>query len=143
MGVLLYCISVVFQSTRPSRASTPFKLLFTLLKIYFNPQGPRGPRRIPAGWVVLFSFISIHKALAGLDELILSHYGWQRYFNPQGPRGPRRNPAGWMVWLCDISIHKALAGLDYIPFDFKFTSGISIHKALAGLDGMTGRKEIY
>ena len=78
-----------FQSTRPSRASTLmtfFTIMLTEISIhkalagldlkapglkmtttYFNPQGPRGPRRC---WVLRCRYaltISIHKALAGLD----------------------------------------------------------------------------
>ena len=101
----------VFQSTRPSRASTPPGLPAPALlyisihkalagldpsqEIYsdcfsnFNPQGPRGPRRHPPGSP--------------------DHGG---DFNPQGPRGPRRgeDTLRWMRW--SISIHKALAGLE-------------------------------
>ena len=79
-----------FQSTRPSRASTPglwchsgnagisiHKALAGLDALcnscvkkyaYFNPQGPRGPRRI-------------HICC---NPMMMCH------FNPQGPRGPRR-----------------------------------------------------
>ena len=112
-GSSLHCIPG-FQSTRPSRASTSAGALCFLHIGDFNPQGPRGPRLQIQG-TSLFSHISIHKALAGLDgayvklmEVILrfqstrpsrastdvllcrSHDGI--YFNPQGPRGPRPFP---------------------------------------------------
>ena len=102
-----------FQSTRPSRASTTEALVNATPRGYFNPQGPRGPRRIyqgcihtkqdfnpqgprgPRQWLqcrtIVIDPISIHKALAGLDEN-----------NPYDPIDT------------EISIHKALAGLDGI-----------------------------
>ena len=56
----------------------------------FNPQGPRGPRRVSKN-VTLFAYcISIHKALAGLDTAFPGGRWHRLYFNPQGPRGPRR-----------------------------------------------------
>ena len=61
--------------------------LYCLLN--FNPQGPRGPRPQPEVIGSYPAFISIHKALAGLD----AHGGTGARpgedFNPQGPRGPR------------------------------------------------------
>ena len=100
----------------------------------FNPQGPRGPRRVSKN-VTLFAYcISIHKALAGLDTAFPGGRWHRLYFNPQGPRGPRRctatrlslgarfqstRPSRASTRTCaaknkddDISIHKALAGLD-------------------------------
>ena len=101
---------------------------------YFNPQGPRGPRRIPnilepvirkfqstrpsrastdlAGYVPAFGWISIHKALAGLDEDVPALKPQAPDFNPQGPRGPRQVKTFGEDGLERISIHKALAGLD-------------------------------
>ena len=122
-----------FQSTRPSRASTPQKHRSAPIICYFNPQGPRGPR-LSSISLILIWWISIHKALAGLD-----FYG------------------GYDNLAVSISIHKALAGLDhtflfsaFIGFKFQSTRPsrastlplrlyeiffrISIHKALAGLD---------
>ena len=78
-----------FQSTRPSRASTPPLAAIVSHFIDFNPQGPHGPRR----------YTRRQKALP-------------LHFNPQGPHGPR------LLWLrrgrgnLHISIHKALTGLD-------------------------------
>ena len=63
----MYIKHVIFQSTRPSRASTlPFRPEWHMFH-NFNPQGPRGPRPAVAGWNRLISD-----------------------FNPQGPRGPRQ-----------------------------------------------------
>ena len=57
--------------------------------------------------------ISIHKALAGLDDASGIIHGVPSYhFNPQGPRGPRQGTVWIAVRAYDISIHKALAGLD-------------------------------
>ena len=83
---------MIFQSTRPSRASTVHSSTLHHLPFHFNPQGPRGPRLLySCGYC--FYIISIHKALAGLDVDI--SYG----------RGG----------FVEISIHKALAGLDQDP----------------------------
>ena len=78
--------------------------------------------------------ISIHKALAGLDDSQVCSPERDKdfnpqgprgprlpyasvdqngpYFNPQGPRGPRRTFRLFYLNECPISIHKALAGLD-------------------------------
>ena len=58
--------SRLFQSTRPSRAST-------INNCHFFHILP----------------ISIHKALTGLDKPHFLHRKGLRYFNPQGPHGPR------------------------------------------------------
>ncbi|ENZ23990.1 hypothetical protein HMPREF1087_04472 [[Clostridium] clostridioforme 90A1] len=79
-----------FQSTRPSRASTTRIGKERTMRTDFNPQGPRGPRRVSKN-VTLFAYcISIHKALAGLDTAFPGGRWHRLYFNPQGPRGPRR-----------------------------------------------------
>ena len=146
--------------------------------MYFNPQGPRGPRLVGV-WhcdsVAVFQStrpsrastdyqdvdfrhecISIHKALAGLDWSEFGIVIVLQYFNPQGPRGPRPLLDGRLLRSCrfqstrpsrastprrrytptvsPISIHKALAGLDDIRLEALTMEGISIHKALAGLD---------
>ena len=77
-----------FQSTRLSRASTARK------------DGE-----------YIYLLISIHKALASLDEDI-----------PPAGRGR------------EISIHKALASLDPDKIMYNTSTEISIHKALASLD---------
>ncbi len=145
-----------FQSTRPSRASTPFQQHQASIFRHFNPQGPHGPRRCSVKHIRIFSDISIHKALTGLDpqrscvmwrtfisihkaltgldfshSITLPHHG---HFNPQGPHGPRLAPSVRAIPPDNISIHKALTGLDFLnPLISLFTS-ISIHKALTGLD---------
>ena len=58
---------MLFQSTRPSRASTISSYTLVGLTLNFNPQGPRGPR----------PYCVIIRC-------------WGPYFNPQGPRGPRQ-----------------------------------------------------
>ena len=102
----------IFQSTRPSRASTAdrqgqaegqkisiHKALAGLdhnsnetrnAHKDFNPQGPRGPRRIKEVIICMSQCISIHKALAGLDKTAMYWTIKRTDFNPQGPRGPRR-----------------------------------------------------
>ena len=110
---------------------------------YFNPQGPRGPRRGEDTLRWMRWSISIHKALAGLDV----------------------HPS-FSVWTQAISIHKALAGLDgsgvkerAILGRFQSTrpsrastcsacqnalaASISIHKALAGLDSKTIQQSLH
>ena len=110
---MVVCIRHLFQSTRPSRASTQQRNCLTSLFFDFNPQGPRGPR------------------LSNKDLLSVSVN-----FNPQGPRGPRRKITFFnfvgnrfqstrpsrastinnhlIAITIPISIHKALAGLDFI-----------------------------
>ena len=83
---------------------------------YFNPQGSREPRQEKFMLLYRYNYISIHKALASLDQFFVA-------FN----------------LICNISIHKALASLDpYIPA-VEPQEEISIHKALASLD-RPGRK---
>ena len=97
------------QGPRGPRLNTIFLLMYL---VDFNPQGPRGPRHLETGDIWIqgefqstrpsrastnnFSMlnmnltISIHKALAGLDN-VCGYFGRQQpYFNPQGPRGPRQ-----------------------------------------------------
>ena len=102
----------IFQSTRPSRASTLQLTDSRRNRAYFNPQGPRGPRRYKSGLKDTLQQISIHKALAGLDSV--------GDYVIRGVNG--------------ISIHKALAGLDQKNKLNGPNKSISIHKALAGLD---------
>ena len=102
----------IFQSTRPSRASTQISSHFENRQRYFNPQGPHGPRRLsafpkfhnrifqstrpsrastpPAKTLGYLLGISIHKALTGLDLEVRKEECMKNYFNPQGPHGPRR-----------------------------------------------------
>ena len=101
---------------------------------YFNPQGSREPRRKQGYRIRLIKefqstrlsrasttndyrqqearVISIHKALASLDE---DEYDGGYY-------------------ILHISIHKALASLDSDMPSFRCGCQISIHKALASLD---------
>ena len=178
----------IFQSTRPSRASTAdrqgqaegqkisiHKALAGLdhnsnetrnAHKDFNPQGPRGPRRIKEVIICMSQCISIHKALAGLDDLD-SHpviragfqstrpsrastwmqiWVWMGHldFNPQGPRGPRHFRHADRIAKAAISIHKALAGLDVVvPITQRWSLQISIHKALAGLDSKTIQQSLH
>ena len=147
---------MIFQSTRPSRASTLFRKQvckrpgisihkalagldlprpsWTGLPGNFNPQGPRGPRRVRIHMLIVsHTFqstrpsrastnhtsiavinirISIHKALAGLDVYDVIIRLEPKNFNPQGPRGPRLSEIRPGMLVDVISIHKALAGLD-------------------------------
>ena len=162
---------IVFQSTRPSRASTKSGRRIWKSSNHFNPQGPHGPRlNSPESSRYIHSFqstrpsrastkkvafqselfyISIHKALTGLDTAWLKPPQYKQHFNPQGPHGPRRNNnkatiedvifqstrpsrASTVNYYKQmeryhISIHKALTGLDYGPssdgiYHFKFQS---------------------
>ena len=79
----------IFQSTRLSRASTP---IFSTIKDLIA--------------------ISIHKALASLDQQEWSTRFAPGNFNPQGSREPRRRSCTYTSVVCRISIHKALASLD-------------------------------
>ena len=83
--------------------------------IDFNPQGSREPRLLVHLHLPLLSQISIHKALASLDD----------------------STSDTNV-TDNISIHKALASLDQSRGMIDVDDGISIHKALASLDPCWG-----
>ena len=125
--------------------------------IYFNPQGPRGPRLIALTCAGEITGISIHKALAGLDYNAVHFFTcsnisihkalagldmfWHRSEHTillfQSTRPSRASTPGNMsdLKITIISIHKALAGLDGNDiYNISRELCISIHKALAGLD---------
>ena len=103
---------MIFQSTRPSRASTGC--------------------RYGCGWDI---WISIHKALAGLDGYkVLDDEELYQFQSTRPSRASTRAKTP-KTQTADISIHKALAGLDEIWTERLLKLRISIHKALAGLDG--------
>ena len=100
----------IFQSTRPSRASTlclkrdDIKASISIHKALAGLDHRIGDlekeREIsihkalagldPLHWFLLNCyFISIHKALAGLDGSPVLYFLFRYDFNPQGPRGPR------------------------------------------------------
>ena len=154
--IAICTIHTEFQSTRLSRASTPPTDSDLKRRFYFNPQGSREPR--PSKYVeksTLENFnpqgsreprqrwlfrlagyrhisihkalasldqeapldennqdISIHKALASLDVHLLADQAGRVYFNPQGSREPRRQTLDDLKTSIVISIHKALASLD-------------------------------
>jgi len=85
----------LFQSTRPSRASTPGSQRMGLHTHHFNPQGPRGPR---LSFSIFFldssGFQSTRPSRASTDNA-MRLAGESSYFNPQGPRGPRRTMRYW------------------------------------------------
>ena len=109
-GILIPCRTVDFNPQGP-RGPRRAKSLCCSCSIDFNPQGPRGPRLLTGPWwssrnifqstrpsrastdsgqeIPIYYWISIHKALAGLDT-----------------------KAGIEKLYTKISIHKALAGLD-------------------------------
>ena len=87
--IVIYATKNIFQSTRPSRASTHPRRVGGVIQLYFNPQGPRGPRRIdfvPLWLAKIFQSTRPSRASTQprrVDGMVM------RYFNPQGPRGPR------------------------------------------------------
>ncbi len=96
----MYIKHVIFQSTRPSRASTSTR-----------PSRASTRSRSPAGKAYE---ISIHKALAGLDATLFVALKYRNLFQSTRPsRASTRLPWGKKIGH-DISIHKALAGLDYV-----------------------------
>ena len=127
-------VTFIFQSTRPSRASTLLAREWLIWQMHFNPQGPRGPRRF---W------------RRNLAEC-------RRYFNPQGPRGPRPTlPGDIYNGIVFQSTRPSRAStivynVHFVKRKFQSTrpsrastnrrdshvsdGNISIHKALAGLD---------
>ena len=88
----------LFQSTRPSRASTCSFSGSALLSIFQSTR----PSRASTG-KLLYSpdgnAISIHKALTGLDVVFRAKVFGIKNFNPQGPHGPRRQPRRNMACL--------------------------------------------
>ena len=126
------------------------------IELYFNPQGPYGPRRLLTLYIPDSMKISIHKALTGLDWRRKMGYNRNRHFNPQGPYGPRPRPLSASV----IQLHFNPQGpygprrrrVARMPTLYLFQSTrplrastrpvegvagiwrISIHKALTGLD---------
>ena len=100
-----------FQSTRPSRASTG-KVNQQQIEQVFQSTRPSRASTTQKTNYLLVLHISIHKALAGLDGKKLENRDNVKDFNPQGPRGPRHYWRICFVFRRCISIHKALAGLD-------------------------------
>ncbi len=86
----MYIKHVTFQSTRLLRASTLDAI----------------------GKGISFQ-ISIHKALASLDQAPIIFPYIVGDFNPQSSREPRQGTVWIAVRAYDISIHKALASLDH------------------------------
>ena len=124
-----------FQSTRLSRASTKttFNPLYDItISIHKALANLDDLKKL----FLLLSGISIHKALASLDRRVLNDDRSHRDFNPQGSREPRRGTEGTVCLGKTISIHKALASLDFKGLRFDKTAEISIHKALASLDSI-------
>ena len=82
----------------------------------------------------MYTNISIHKALAGLDEpqrpLVCTGY----HFNPQGPCGPRPFAASSISTRGSFQSTRPLRASTYLTFGKDVIPNISIHKALAGLD---------
>ena len=134
IGFWLYCLCNLISIHKAlAGLDRGFHYYSRLIKD-FNPQGPRGPRRmIPYTVFDKDGFQSTRPSRAStvswdtLSLLLL-------YFNPQGPRGPRPVVAALPPSLVMISIHKALAGLDLSQSAGEYRPDISIHKALAGLD---------
>ena len=78
----------IFQSTRPSRASTPALILPVYPQVISIHKALAGLDERLTGFAGQ-TVISIHKALAGLDMGLITWAKKVIDFNPQGPRGPR------------------------------------------------------
>ncbi len=105
-------MSIIFQSTRLSRASTMMFITGSGADINFNPQGSREPR--PANWSGS-AFIDAFQStrLSRASTCVSMGKGGERgYFNPQGSREPRHAADAGNHGSDGISIHKALASLD-------------------------------
>ena len=79
-----------FQSTRPSRASTPIKHGLLLFILFQSTRPSRASTEVRV-LETAQKYISIHKALTGLDTFLKNTHN-----------------------SLNISIHKALTGLDRI-----------------------------
>ena len=133
--LLMRCL---FQSTRPSRASTCALNRDLLLESEFQSTRPSRASTYDCGRKPApQKFQSTRPSRASTPFCRRSGYS-SKNFNPQGPRGPRHSYKGVAEFIKRISIHKALAGLDELVIPLEYWAGISIHKALAGLDAGFG-----
>ena len=80
---------IKFQSTRPSRASTQVEAWMNTIPQNFNPQGPRGPRHWEGCCII-----------------------WRARFQSTRPSRASTIDRQGAIAILQISIHKALAGLD-------------------------------
>ena len=103
--------------------------------LHFNPQGSREPR-LHSRHLLIKSFqISIHKALASLDEDMISFLYSPYNFNPQGSREPRHIPPTYQSQPYIFQSTRLSRASTLVKLDEPVVDRISIHKALASLDG--------
>ncbi len=153
----MYIKHVIFQSTRPSRASTLAAQSGNWSVWQFQSTRPSRASTQLLQPISQFQKISIHKALAGLDQKLSGrhlakclfqstspsrastccavwHDNTGLNFNPQGPRGPRRQrhhlPFACTLFQSTRPSRASTASRVRAEMIWR----ISIHKALAGLD---------
>ena len=80
--------------------------------------------------------ISIHRSLAGPDNIGIRPAFNIPNFNPQVPCGTRLMYGEWQLEKIRISIHRSLAGPDISIGTTSCAMIISIHRSLAGPDCM-------
>ena len=181
---ILVCYTIYHFNPQGSREPRRICWKMVVASCDFNPQGSREPRQYTGqnsrAWVRFQSTrlsrasttrscqysaaftISIHQALASLDDVYGQSSAPGVDFNPQGSREPRPfqtpspvmdNPfqstrlsraSTWNEFAgaieIVISIHKALASLDTKAVWKAVFNIISIHKALASLDSSTNSR---
>ena len=93
----------IFQSTRPSRASTIAEPVMADEYQAFQSTRPSRASTAMRSVTSVLEIISIHKALAGLDCSVWYWFPYPMHFNPQGPRGPRRPGIEFLTLLVNFN----------------------------------------
>ena len=132
---ILVCYTIYHFNPQGSREPRRICWKMVVASCDFNPQGSREPRQYTGqnsrAWVRFQSTrlsrasttrscqysaaftISIHQALASLDDVYGQSSAPGVDFNPQGSREPRLGGCSTLKPDKGISIHKALASLDF------------------------------
>ena len=139
---MVVCIRHLFQSTRPSRASTQQRNCLTSLFFDFNPQGPRGPR-LSNKDLLSVSVNFNPQGPRGPRRARTAVLHWAEDFNPQGPRGPRRRKVPDMDYICEFQSTRPSRASTFCLCRSGCCRIISIHKALAGLDSKTIQQSLH
>ncbi len=137
-SLMLSCIGILFQSTRPLRGATSRRGERVLPVNYFNPRAPYGARRAAGRPEDHTLFISIHAPLTGRDEFKKRFCIMVYYFNPRAPYGAR---PFFLVYAGHGYVFQSTRPLrgatSFILLRFVI-SRISIHAPLTGRDEVSG-----
>ena len=132
--ILKCLIRLEFQSTRLSRASTVVMALAMGVRLYFNPQGSREPRRIGGGarsGRIIFQSTRLSRA-STIQPWVkrISRFN----FNPQGSREPRLDATKNSETATQFQSTRLSRASTVLAGSLEVVNEISIHKALASLD---------